>query len=158
MPASRLIKTIVISTLGFMLLAPPLMAKPPYDKGKGNPSKEKHEDREDRQDLEDVINLEGLITASISVSDARRIAVDNNFTGYKPLPPGIRKNLARGKPLPPGIAKTPMPVSCCWACRRRPTWGTNTPAPFAMCIPNSRRPMTRRWFRSSSRELQPSRN
>jgi len=23
----------------------------------------------------------------------------------KPLPPGIRKNLARGKPLPPGIAK-----------------------------------------------------
>jgi len=25
--------------------------------------------------------------------------------GVKPLPPGIRKNLARGKPLPPGIAK-----------------------------------------------------
>ena len=109
MPASRLIKTIVISTLGFMLLAPPLMAKPPYDKGKGNPSKEKHEDREDWQDLEDVINLAGLITASISVSDARRIAVDNHFTGYKPLPPGIRKNLARGKPLPPGIARTRAP-------------------------------------------------
>ena len=109
MPASRLIKTIVISTLGFMLLAPPLMATPSYDKGKGNPSKENHEDREDWQDLEDVINLAGLITASISVSDARRIAVDNNFTGYKPLPPGIRKNLARGKPLPPGIAKTRAP-------------------------------------------------
>jgi hypothetical protein len=25
--------------------------------------------------------------------------------GAQPLPPGIRKNLARGKPLPPGIAK-----------------------------------------------------
>ena len=25
--------------------------------------------------------------------------------GVKPLPPGIRKNLARGKPMPPGIAK-----------------------------------------------------
>ncbi len=28
---------------------------------------------------------------------------------YKPLPPGIKKNLARGKPLPPGIAKTRFP-------------------------------------------------
>ncbi len=29
--------------------------------------------------------------------------------GAKPLPPGIRKNLARGKPLPPGIAKQAVP-------------------------------------------------
>jgi hypothetical protein len=29
--------------------------------------------------------------------------------GYKPLPPGIRKNMARGKPIPPGIAKTRLP-------------------------------------------------
>ncbi len=28
----------------------------------------------------------------------------------KPLPPGIRKNLARGKPLPPGIAKRAAPA------------------------------------------------
>jgi hypothetical protein len=27
----------------------------------------------------------------------------------KPLPPGIRKKLARGKPLPPGIAKRTLP-------------------------------------------------
>lgn len=27
----------------------------------------------------------------------------------KPLPPGIRRNLARGKPLPPGIAKKTAP-------------------------------------------------
>jgi hypothetical protein len=31
--------------------------------------------------------------------------------GAKPLPPGIRKNLARGKPLPPGIAKQGLPQS-----------------------------------------------
>jgi hypothetical protein len=31
--------------------------------------------------------------------------------GAKPLPPGIRKNLARGKPLPPGIAKQSVPQS-----------------------------------------------
>ncbi|WP_207480274.1 anti-virulence regulator CigR family protein [Arenibaculum pallidiluteum] len=29
--------------------------------------------------------------------------------GAKPLPPGIRKNLARGKPLPPGIARQSVP-------------------------------------------------
>lgn len=30
-------------------------------------------------------------------------------SGAKSLPPGIRKNLARGKPLPPGIAKQVLP-------------------------------------------------
>jgi hypothetical protein len=30
----------------------------------------------------------------------------HGFTAGKPLPPGIRKNLARGKLLPPGIART----------------------------------------------------
>jgi hypothetical protein len=29
--------------------------------------------------------------------------------GLKPIPPGIRKNLARGKPMPPGIAKQVLP-------------------------------------------------
>ena len=32
-------------------------------------------------------------------------------TGMKPLPPGIRRNLARGKPLPPGIAKQTAPAA-----------------------------------------------
>ena len=27
------------------------------------------------------------------------------------MPPGIKKNLARGKPMPPGIQKTRMPQS-----------------------------------------------
>ncbi len=30
-------------------------------------------------------------------------------SNQKSLPPGIRKNLARGKPLPPGIAKQTLP-------------------------------------------------
>jgi hypothetical protein len=51
----------------------------------------------------------GVISAGISVGDARRLAAQHNLTGYKPLPPGIRKNLARGKPLPPGIVKTRLP-------------------------------------------------
>lgn len=32
-----------------------------------------------------------------------------HYSGYDSLPPGIRKNLARGKPLPPGIAKRDVP-------------------------------------------------
>ena len=53
--------------------------------------------------------LSGTITAGISIGDARRLADQHHLTGSKPLPPGIRKNLARGKPMPPGIAKTRLP-------------------------------------------------
>jgi hypothetical protein len=56
----------------------------------------------------------------------------------RPLPPGIRKNLARGKPLPPGIASGP----------RRPT-----------CGHGSRSPPGTSWWRwdwtSSSSRLRP---
>lgn len=52
-----------------------------------------------------------LISVSISIGDARQIAINSgvNLGQYQPLPPGIRKNLARGKPLPPGIAKKAAP-------------------------------------------------
>ena len=54
-----------------------------------------------------------LVSAGISVSAARTLAVESGVhtLGYKPLPPGIRKNLARGKPLPPGIEKTRLPAA-----------------------------------------------
>ena len=55
------------------------------------------------------VGLSATITAGISFGDARRLATDYKLTGSKPLPPGIRKNMARGKPMPPGIAKTRMP-------------------------------------------------
>jgi hypothetical protein len=51
----------------------------------------------------------GMISAGISIGDARHLASRYHLTGSKPLPPGIRKNLARGKPMPPGIAKTRLP-------------------------------------------------
>lgn len=35
--------------------------------------------------------------------------VEHRPADLKPLPPGIRKKLARGKPLPPGIAKKTLP-------------------------------------------------
>lgn len=46
----------------------------------------------------------------IQAAEARRLAKQYKFGGYKPLPPGIRKNLMRGKPLPPGIARTRLPA------------------------------------------------
>lgn len=45
------------------------------------------------------------VDRDISYTTARALAVNYGLTGYKALPPGIAKNLARGKPLPPGIAK-----------------------------------------------------
>jgi hypothetical protein len=51
----------------------------------------------------------GMISAGISIGDARHLASQYQLTDSKPLPPGIRKNLARGKPMPPGIAKTRLP-------------------------------------------------
>lgn len=53
----------------------------------------------------------GLVSVSISHERARSLAVNYGLTGYRSLPPGIAKNLARGKPLPPGIAKKMVPSS-----------------------------------------------
>lgn len=52
-----------------------------------------------------------LVSVSISHERARSLALNYGLTGYRSLPPGIAKNLARGKPLPPGIAKKMVPSS-----------------------------------------------
>ncbi|MBU1620111.1 MAG: RcnB family protein [Gammaproteobacteria bacterium] len=51
------------------------------------------------------------VSAGISVKDARALATRYQLTGQSALPPGIRKNLAKGKPLPPGIAKKMVPAA-----------------------------------------------
>ncbi|MFK3662855.1 anti-virulence regulator CigR family protein [Scandinavium sp. NPDC088450] len=73
------------------------------DNGKGN-SSDNHGGRKNYGKPDHV-------DSDISFNDARRIAVNLGLTGYKSLPPGIAKNLARGKPLPPGIAKKVVPAS-----------------------------------------------
>lgn len=77
----------------------PVQADPPHGKGKG-------------KQRDDDARTTSTIAVGVSYEQARRIALDAGAHGYKPLPPGIRKNLARGKPLPPGIAKklAPAPV------------------------------------------------
>jgi hypothetical protein len=49
------------------------------------------------------------VSAGITVGEARRLAVANNLTGYRALPPGIARNLARGKAIPPGINRRLVP-------------------------------------------------
>jgi len=93
-------RTVLI--LGLVSFATACSAGPPVEKG--NPGKSK-----DGPAVNTSISVS--VTAGISTGDARRLAAQYGLTGAKPLPPGIRKNLARGKPLPPGIQKTRLPGS-----------------------------------------------
>jgi hypothetical protein len=54
------------------------------------------------------VSVEFIAEISFSVGDRDQIQAyysSNPNPGMEALPPGIRRNLARGKPLPPGIAK-----------------------------------------------------
>ena len=50
-----------------------------------------------------------VVTAGISVVEAKKLAASNNLRGLRTLPPGIRRNLQRGKPLPRGISRQEIP-------------------------------------------------
>lgn len=65
----------------------------------------------DKGDYRDYRNDDNLVSVSLSRDRARSLAHTYGLTGYRSLPPGIAKNLARGKPLPPGIAKKMVPSS-----------------------------------------------
>lgn len=86
--------------IGLATGATACLAGPPADKGNSGKSK-------GGGDVSATVSVG--IDAGISFGDARRLAGQYGLTGAKPLPPGIRKNLARGKPMPPGIQKTRLP-------------------------------------------------
>lgn len=105
--ASKLLVALLSLTLG----VEPALASPPPGKGNRH-GNQGHGNQSESQESSDVSVSVSLSTAGITVSAARGIAVDVGYQqgSYKPLPPGIRKNLARGKPLPPGIAKQSAPA------------------------------------------------
>lgn len=84
---------LLIAGLGLALNLASAEASPKHEKAN------KHGD-----DSEVRIDLRG---PSIDIGQIRIILGDNRdlIGPAQSLPPGIRKNLARGKPLPPGIAK-----------------------------------------------------
>jgi hypothetical protein len=89
---SRLYTRLVAAIIAASLAAAPAFADPPHGKGRGK-------GKAQPDDFSPA--TQGSISVGISVTQARRMALDAGATGYQPLPPGIRKNLARGKPLPP---------------------------------------------------------
>lgn len=89
-------------------LAAPTFAAPPEGKGPKHKTEKSH-GKGKQNGGSDQRDGNSLVVVNLSVADARRIAFNNQAIGYSSLPPGIRKNLARGKPLPPGIAKRGVP-------------------------------------------------
>ncbi len=102
MSKSRIVLSIVTLIWGTFFFTATLQADPSKNKGKSS---------KDKSGFSVDVGLSATVTAGISIGDARRLASSHGITGGKPLPPGIRKNLARGKPMPPGIQKTRMPGS-----------------------------------------------
>lgn len=77
----------------------------------GNNGNHGNKGNKDQYDNGVYRNDNNLITVTLSRDRARSLAHNHGLTGYRSLPPGIAKNLARGKPLPPGIAKKVVPYS-----------------------------------------------
>lgn len=90
----------IFLVLGLAAAASSSNAGPPADKGKSGKSK---------SGADTSTSLSIAVTAGISAGEARQLAAQYGLIGAKPVPPGIRKNLARGKPMPPGIQKTRLP-------------------------------------------------
>lgn len=103
MSKSRIFLSMLTLVWMAVFLTTALQADPSKNKGKSG--KAKSEQRADKDHYSADIDL----SVMISIGDARKLASSHGLTGGKPLPPGIRKNLARGKPMPPGIQKTRMP-------------------------------------------------
>ncbi len=104
------------TTLWVALIAPLLTQQVmATDDGKGHEHKakaaEKHAKHQGKQKVTELNPAYVTVSAGISVADARALATRYQLTGQSALPPGIRKNLARGKPLPPGLAKKSVPAA-----------------------------------------------
>jgi hypothetical protein len=89
---------------GALLGAAVVYAKPPEGKGK------LAQDSVERHAVAQGSTQGDLVQVSIGFETARRLALQHGLTGHAALPPGIRRNLARGKPLPPGIARRTLPA------------------------------------------------
>ncbi|WP_022961944.1 anti-virulence regulator CigR family protein [Halopseudomonas pelagia] len=93
-PFSTVFTQLSAITLILALASTSVLAQPPPH-AKGNKAGKPDHHQQDQQS----VTLEESVIRSI-FRDQR-----NYLEPAKPLPPGIRKNVARGKPLPPGIAK-----------------------------------------------------
>ena len=101
---------LVFKCLSAVCLSICLLALPAEGKPGGKKAGSVQHPDSDNLSIEAGINTSGFsVSLSIGQQEARRLAVEHNIVGYDTLPPGIRKNMAKGKPLPPGIAKKMVP-------------------------------------------------
>lgn len=106
------LKFVLITAMAASLAVAGVQAAKPEDKGKpAHAEKAKsHKGKEHKGDTgHQTSSSEVLKRAVIDRVLLDRYGQQYHVGGYKPLPPGIRKNMARGKPIPPGIAKTRLP-------------------------------------------------
>ena len=108
----RALATALVAVAAMTMCATPVLANPGNGNGNGN-SGNKGNSQKGNSQAEQRKNYgkPDHVDSDISYNVARQYAVRYGLTGYKSLPPGIAKNLARGKPLPPGIAKKSVPSS-----------------------------------------------
>ncbi|MCD1127652.1 RcnB family protein [Jinshanibacter sp. LJY008] len=111
--SKKLTVIILTALIPLVLGATPVNADPG---GNGNENGQKQHDHKDKGNKGNQNKGNGHddyddVSVTITFNQARGMAVNYGIIGYKPLPPGIAKNLARGKPLPPGIAKKRVPVT-----------------------------------------------
>ena len=99
------------------LAAQPVLARASSHKDKGKPAGAGG-GQPGSSDEELILRGAEILTEAFLTDGEKRIIRDSFSGGYpegfkkpKPLPPGIKKKLARGGTLPPGIAKTRMPDS-----------------------------------------------
>ena len=107
-----------ILAAGLVLLlaaASPALADQGKGKGKGNSKAAKPEVVTTTDEAVDAADIAGQVLDSV-LSDEEKNTIRRYFDKnpdavgkVKPIPPGIRKKLARGGTLPPGIAKQALP-------------------------------------------------
>ena len=126
---NALIRILVIITSAISLISPAWADKKDKDHHKHeHHSHGKHKDKHGHDDegnnysssatSEDTVQV---LTQALVLQALQQNGIDTQWMRQQievqhmavphaqPLPPGIRKNLARGKPLPPGIAKKRLP-------------------------------------------------
>ncbi len=78
-----------------------------HGQGKAKTSHEQPQSYSTEVNAQLSVQLGGV---TLNVGTARQLASQYQVPSAKPLPPGIRKQLARGKPLPPGLARQQLPA------------------------------------------------
>ncbi|HBV3228640.1 TPA: hypothetical protein MDU74_004686 [Citrobacter freundii] len=115
----RALATALVAVAAMTMCATPVLANPGNGNGNGNSGNHGNSSNHGNSGNKGNSQAEQRknygkpdhVDSDISYNVARQYAVRYGLTGYKSLPPGIAKNLARGKPLPPGIAKKSVPSS-----------------------------------------------